>query len=105
MQGAAFEAGHRIESPVQLDNPGAASTLVQTVHILRHQLLQSPGRFEARERIMGNVRTGSRDRWPPDHAPRPVTLPYRFRTQEVLQENRQRPPPPAIRVAVARNAR
>ena len=94
-----------LEIAVQLDNPETARSLVQTIDVLRHQLLQPTGGFEARQRVVGNVRPGIRDSWPAGHAPRPVTLPYRFGTQKVLQENRRRLPPPAIRVAIARNTR
>ena len=105
MQNAAFEADHCLEIPVQLDNPGAAGALVQAINILRHQSLRSPSRFEAGQRIVGNVRPGVRDRWPTDHAPRPVASARRLRIQKVLQENRRRAPPLAICVAIAGNAR
>ena len=102
---AAFEADDATQVAVQLDDIGAAGTLVQPVDVLRDKVRRGARRLQTGERAMRGVGPRSRDQRPADHAARPVAPPRRHRAQVLLQRDRRGPLPLAVVVAIARNAR
>ena len=90
---------------MQLDDVDASSPLVQSVNILRDQLLQSPGRLEPSQPMMSSVGVGIGHHPPANHAACPIPLPHRLIAQEVLQKHRRRSLPSAFSVTIARDAR
>ena len=90
---------------MEFNDIDASSPLVETVHILRDQLLQSPGRLEPRQPMMSRVGAGTSDDPPANHAAHPIPLPHRLIAQEVVQKNRRRSLPSAFGVPIARDAR
>ena len=78
---------------------------METVYILRDQLLQSSGRLEPRQPMMSSVGVGTGHDPPANHATYPIPLPHRWIAQEILQKNRRRSLPSAFGVTIAWNAR
>jgi hypothetical protein len=105
MISAAVETPYSVEVAMQLDDVDASSPLVETVNILRDQLLQSPCGREPSQSMMSNVGLGTGHDPPANHAAYPIPLPHRLIAQEVVQKNRRRSLPSAFGVSIARDAR
>ena len=86
---AAFEARHAVDAAMQFDHALASRTLMQAVHVLRHETLEPPARAKPGERDVRTVRTRMPHDRPADHAARPVAPPRRIGTEELVQLNRR----------------
>ena len=102
---AAIKTPYSAEVAMQLDDVDASSSLVETVNILRDQLLQSPCGLEPSQSMMSNVGVGTGHDPPANHAAYPIPLPHRLIAQEIVQKNRRRSLPSAFGVPIARDAR
>ena len=102
---AAIKAPYPAQVAMQLDDVDASSPLVETVNILRDQLLQSPCGPEPSQSMVSNVGLGTGHDPPANHAAYPIALPHRLIAQEVVQKNRRRSLPSPFGVPIARNAR
>jgi hypothetical protein len=102
---AAIKTPYSVEVAMQLDDINASSPLVETVNILRDQLLQSPCGLEPGQSMVSDVGAGTGHDPPPNHAAYPIPLPHRLIAQEIVQKNRRRSPPSTFGVPIARDAR
>jgi hypothetical protein len=68
MISAAVETPYSVEVAMQLDDVDASSPLVETVNILRDQLLQSPRGLEPGQSMMSDVGVGTSHDPPANHA-------------------------------------
>ena len=90
--------------PVQLDDAGAAGSLVQTIHILSDQSMHVRRCFQAHQSLMGHVRTGIGNDRPTDHAACPVAPTHSRRAHKILQRHRWLSFPATLVVAIIWNA-
>ena len=100
----AVHAAHPVEPAMQVDHPRAAGGLMQTVDILRDELLGFAARLQPGEGAVGIVGQGLAEAPPAQQAARPIAPLGHLLAHEGLEGHRRRAFPLALRVTIIGNA-
>ena len=100
----AAHAADQIEPAMQVDDAGAAGSLVQPIDVLGQQELAAVHRLQTREGSMRIVRLGAAEAAPTDHAAGPIALARQRVAHEGLIGHRLGALPIAVGVAIIGNA-
>ena len=97
-----MHASDEIDPTVQVDDPRAARRLMQAVHVLGDEELNSAHRFEPGQGAVSIIGFSLTNEPPADEAPRPIAPARLFFAHEGLIGHRLRPLPLTVGVAIVR---